>query len=104
MKSVGEILKQKNLKSDFRNKYEYQAFGNKLAEDLEDTNHRSLYIKMAKKEKRELLEQARDFVMRSEKATTKGRLFMWKFSELKKQAKLDKDDGKANKDEKNETY
>lgn len=99
MKSVGEILKQKSLKGDFRNKYEYQAFGNKLAEDLEDLNHRSLYIRMAKREERKLLEQARDFVMRSENATTKGRLFMWKFTELKNQAKLVREE----KDHKNET-
>jgi hypothetical protein len=84
MRGISDIISQKILKGDTRNKYEYQAFGNRLAEDLGDLKHRALYIKLAKEEDRNLLEKAREFVMNSEKATTKGRLFMWKFTELKK--------------------
>lgn len=84
MREISEIIKLKDLKGDPRNKYEHQAFGNKLAEDLGDHKHRALYIKLAKEENRVLLEKAREFVMNSENATTKGRLFMWKFAELKK--------------------
>ncbi len=87
MKGIGDIIKKKELKGDTRNKYEYQAYGNKLAEDLGDQRHRALYIKLAKEEDRGLVDQAREFVMRSENATTKGRLFMWKLSELKKARK-----------------
>lgn len=89
IKSIKDIIQKKNLKSDFRNKHEYQAFGNRLAEEFNDTKHRALYIKMAKNEDRNLLEAARLYVMGSEKATTKGKLFMWKFALLKK-AKLEK--------------
>ena len=85
MKGIGDIISQKNLVGDTRNKHEYQAYGNKLAEDLGDTKHRALYIKLAKEEDRALLERAREFVMGSEKATTKGRLFMWKLTELRKE-------------------
>jgi hypothetical protein len=82
--NISDILKNKNFKGDVRNKHEFQAYGNRLAEDLGDQAHRALYIKLAKKEDRNLLEVAREFVMRSENATTKGRLFMWKLNELKK--------------------
>lgn len=85
MKSLSDILDSKTLKGDVRNKYEFQAFGNKLAEELNDPKHRSLYIKLAKSEDRGLLEQARDFVLNQEHITFKGKLFMWKLKELRKE-------------------
>ncbi len=85
MKDIADILKDKDLEGDHRNRYEFQAYGNRLAEELEDPAHRSLYIKLAKEEERPLLERAREYVLRSENATTKGKLFMWKLSELKKE-------------------
>ena len=84
MQEIADILKNKDLKGDHRNKYEFQAYGNRLAEELGDPQHRSLYIKLAKNEERKFLERAREFVLDSENATTKGRLFMWKLSELKR--------------------
>ena len=87
MQGIGDILKNKKLKGDSRNKYEFQAYGNRLAEELDDPKHRSLYIKLAREEDRNLLEMAREFVMRSENATTKGRLFMWKLTQLRKEKK-----------------
>ena len=87
MKKIKDILNSKNLKKDHRNTYEYQAYGNRLAEEFGDLKHRTLYIKLAKNEDRKLLEQARDFVMSSENAVTKGKLFMWKLSELKNELK-----------------
>ncbi len=83
MKNISEILKAKQIKRDPRNSYEFQAFGNTLAEEFSDTKHRALYIRLAKTENRNLLERARDFVKQNEKATTKGRLFMWKLKQLK---------------------
>ena len=87
MKNIKDILKTKDLKKDYRNTYEHQAYGNRLAEELGDLKHRTLYIKLAKTEDRRILEKARDYVMRSENATTKGKLFMWKLSEIKKELK-----------------
>ncbi len=87
MQGIGDILKNKKLKRDSRNKYEFQAYGNRLAEELGDIKHRSLYIKLAREEDRKLLEIAREFVLRSENATTKGRLFMWKLTQLRKDAR-----------------
>jgi hypothetical protein len=91
MQSIGDILDKKSVTSDHRNKYEFQAYGNRLAEEFSDTKHRSLYIKLAKEEDRNLLEAARIYVMGAEKITQKGRLFMWKLSELKKEKTENKD-------------
>jgi hypothetical protein len=85
MKSLQDILKNKALTSDTRNKYEFQAYGNRLSEELKDPKHRSLYIKLAKTEDRGLLEQAREFVVGQRNVETPGKLFMWKLGELKKQ-------------------
>lgn len=85
MKSLQDILKTKDLTGDTRNKHEFQAYGNRLAEELKDPKHRSLYIKLAKKEDRNLLEQAREFVVSQKDVDTPGRLFMWKLGELRKQ-------------------
>jgi len=84
MRSVSDILKEKGLISDHRNKYEYQAYGNKLADDLRDSQHRTLYIKLAKEEDRRLLDTAFSFAMDTDKKANLGKLFMWKLSELRK--------------------
>ncbi len=84
MKSIGDIIQGRSITSDHRNKYEFQAYGNRLAEEFNDTKHRSLYIKLAKQEDRNLLEMAREHVLAAENITQKGRLFMWKLGELKK--------------------
>lgn len=84
MEEIKEIIKLKSIKSDKRNKYEFQAYGNRLAEELGDLKHRALYIKLAKQEDRKLLELAREYVLASKKATTKGKLFMWQLTQLKK--------------------
>jgi len=85
MKKISEIIKNRGLKRDFRNTYEFQAYGNRLAEEFHDMKHRALYIKLAKKEDRNLLEKAREYVLASENATTKGKLFMWKLTQLKQE-------------------
>lgn len=85
MKSIGDIIQKKSVTSNHRNKYEFQAYGNRLAEEFSDIKHRSLYIKLAKEEDRNLLEMAREYVLGAENITQKGRLFMWKLAEIKKE-------------------
>jgi hypothetical protein len=87
MKKISDIMKNKKFSRDYRCSHEFQAYGNRLAEELGDMKHRSLYIKMAKTEDRNILEQARVSVVNSKKAKTKGRLFMWKVNQLKKERK-----------------
>jgi hypothetical protein len=65
---------------------EFQDFGYRLALDLDDLKHKSLYMKLAKNEERGLLEAARRFVIDADHARSKGRLFMWKLKELKKES------------------
>lgn len=85
MDKLSDILDKRNINKSVRdhNKYEYQAYGNRLADELGDSAHRALYIKLAKNEDRQLMEAAREYVMRSENAVTKGKLFMWKLGQLR---------------------
>lgn len=89
MDKLSDLLNKRNIDKSVRvhNKYEYQAYGNRLADEFGDNAHRALYIRLAKNEDRNMLEVAREFVMRSENAVTRGRLFMWKLSQLKKAKK-----------------
>lgn len=64
---------------------EFQDFGLRLAHELNDLSHKSLYIKLAKEEKRGVLERALSFVKDSQ-AKSKARLFMWKLKQLKLEA------------------
>ncbi len=64
---------------------EFQKYAYDLAEELGDLAHKSLYMKLAKETPRILLERARSFVKDATNARSKGRLFMWKLQQLKKE-------------------
>jgi hypothetical protein len=64
---------------------EFQDFGYRLAVELDDMPHKSLYMRLAKKEERGMLERALSFVSDAENAKSKGKLFMWKLQQLKKE-------------------
>lgn len=83
--SIGNVLG--NYKLDDTDKYvsrEFQKYAYDLAVELNDLPHKSLYMRLAKDTPRILLEKARSFVKDAQNARSKGRLFMWKLSELKK--------------------
>jgi len=63
---------------------EFQDYGYRLACDLGDEKHKSLYIKLAKTTPRAILEEARSFVIDAHSARSKPRLFMWKLKQLLK--------------------
>lgn len=65
---------------------EFQDFGYRLAMELDDPKHKSLYIKMAKDIDRGILNRALTFVSDSH-ALSKAKLFMWKVKQLKEEAK-----------------
>lgn len=69
---------------------EFQDFGYRLALELQDLEHKSLYIRLAKKEDRGLLERALSFVSDAESARSKARLFMWKLQQLKKEKEVER--------------
>jgi hypothetical protein len=86
MQSIKSVLDKFNPQTDKYISREFQDFGIRLAEDLNDYKHKSLYIKLAKTEHRALLERALSFAIDST-AKNKGALFMWKLTQMKKEAK-----------------
>lgn len=85
--STSQLLERFKVKeSEGYISQEFQDFGYRLALELDDMPHKSLYIKMAKKESRAILEQALSFVSDSN-AKSKAKLFMWKVSQLKQPKK-----------------
>lgn len=61
---------------------EFQDYGYRLAVELDDLKHKSLYMKLAKEETRALLDKALSFVADSQ-ADSKAKLFMWKVKQLR---------------------
>ncbi len=64
---------------------EFQDYGVRLAHSLNDLLHKSLYIKLAKAEKRENMEKAYRFCIDypNMDGKNKGRLFMWALKKLR---------------------
>lgn len=98
MQSIKQVLEKFNPTQDKYISREFQSFGVHLAEELNDTKHKSLYIKMAKTIHRSVLEKALSFVADSN-ARNKAALFMWKVKQLRTQLK-DKGLGINDKNEK----
>ena len=85
MQSLKNILTAKIDPKVQADKYltrDFQALGLRIAEDLGDLTHKSLYIKLAKTVDRKTLEQALSFVVDS-KARNPGALFMWKLKQIR---------------------
>ncbi|MBU1085615.1 MAG: hypothetical protein ABIJ43_03755 [Candidatus Beckwithbacteria bacterium] len=83
-KAIGDLLKKYEV--DDKNKYvsrEFQDYGYRLAEEMDDVKHTSLYIKLAKDYPRGLLEQAKSFVTDASNVRSKPKLFMWKLKQIR---------------------
>lgn len=86
--TLGSLLQKYQVKEP--NKHlntEFQSFGFKLAVELSDLKHKSLYIKMAKEYNRALIERALSFV-KDANVDNKAKLFMWKLKKLRDEYKL----------------
>ncbi len=66
---------------------EFQDYAYRLALALDDMAHKSLYMRLAKKESRAVLEKALSFVSDASTAKSKARLFMWKLKALRLEKK-----------------
>ncbi len=66
---------------------EFQDYAYRLAVELDDTAHTAIYMRLAKNTPREIIEQARLFVLGAINPTSKGKLFMWKLKQLKEEKK-----------------
>jgi hypothetical protein len=85
MKPISDILEQtKDTKRPTNLYTEFQQYGVYLAEQLEDPKHYSLYIKLAKKTDRGLLEEALAYTKGYTTAKSKAKIFMWKLGQLKR--------------------
>ena len=86
--TIGDIVNKYKL--DDTDKYisqEFQKYGYDLASELGDLKNKSLYIKLAKTNPRNLLEMARSFVKDANNVKSRGKLFMWRLQQLKKEKK-----------------
>lgn len=89
MNSIGDVLQKREIAvqpANNRVTQEFQLYALELAQKLDDMPHKALYMRMAKKYPRPLLDRALSFVSDST-ARNKGALFMWKVKELRSEAK-----------------
>lgn len=86
MDSLKDIVNKKKLELGKKNvTQEFQDFGLRIAERLNDTPHKSLYIKMAKEKDRKVLAQALRYCLDYPNAQKPARIFMWKVKQLEKE-------------------
>lgn len=85
---LAKILDKYQVDSDKQRRIsrEWQDYAYRLALELDDKAHTSLYMRLCKNTPRPILEEARVFVKGATNAKDKGRLFMWKVKELKNSA------------------
>ena len=86
IKPINELLASNDFWNRHSKRYvtkEFQDYGYRLSLKLNDPKHTSLYIKLAKDEKRVYLEEALRFAVDYPKAKNKGRIFMWKLKQIK---------------------
>jgi len=95
MRTLAESLKEKQRQKKEKPKhifYEFQDFAYRLSSDLNDLKHRSLYFRLAKIEKREILQKARDFAIdypiNNTKDSSRAKIFMWAMKQLKEYGKI----------------
>ena len=86
MEQIKEVIKNRRISRDglsSRIKYEFQAYGQRLAKELGDLQRETLYMKLGKEVDRRLIEQAREYVLGSENVRNRGALFMYKLKQLR---------------------
>lgn len=84
---LSTIFHDQRLKAAKYVHHEFQDFGYRLAVQLGDVGHKSLYIRLAKKEPREMLLAALSFAKDYPRAKNKGKIFMWKLKGLRQERK-----------------
>jgi hypothetical protein len=88
MQDIKSLLQ--NYKVEDKFKYvtkEFQDYGYRIAATLHDIEHKALYIKLAKSEDRNMIEEAFAFAKHYTGAKNKGKIFMWKFYQMKREMK-----------------
>lgn len=80
--AIKKVLEEFDFDEDKFISREFQKYGYDLAQELDDLEHKSLYIMLAKKVPRKYLEEAKKFVKDAYNVKSKPRLFMWKLKTL----------------------
>lgn len=84
MKAISTAINESKNKVRPKNlSQEFQVFGVYLAESLDDKKHYGLYMKLAKKYDRAILEEALTYTKGYLTAKNKARVFMWRLAQLK---------------------
>ena len=87
MKRIGTVIAETKNANRPKNLYrEFQQYGVFIAEQLEDTKHYSLYIKLCKEFPRSMIDEALLYAKGYSMAKSKGRVFMWRLKQLRTQA------------------
>lgn len=86
-KSAKDILMSQDFLARIDNtaKYvskEFQDYGLRLATNLNDVSHKTLYIKLAKDLPRSKMEQAAQFALDYPNVRNRGKIFMWKLAQI----------------------
>lgn len=93
MEKISEIIDKKKERktTPVYARFEFQDYGVYLSQILHDPKHKALYIKLAKEKPRSLLEEAKGFAKDyTTKSVNRGKLFMWKLTEIEKEIKSKK--------------
>jgi 2-polyprenyl-3-methyl-5-hydroxy-6-metoxy-1,4-benzoquinol methylase len=90
--SISTILKSEDfwLAGADAQKYlhhKFQDFGYRLATQLGDLEHKSIYMRLAKSEDKAVIDQALGFALDYRDEQNKGKLFMWKLQQIRKERK-----------------
>ncbi len=84
MKSISRVIEEtKGVKRPTNLHTEFQHYGVFVADELGDTKHYSLYIKLCKEVDRNLINQALNYAKGYTSARSKPKVFMWKLAELR---------------------
>ncbi len=92
MKTAKDILSAQDYLAEKRKSmryisHEFQDYGYRLAVRLNDLEHKALYMKLAKQYDRSVLDRAASYSDDYPNAKNKGKIFMWKLMELRKERK-----------------
>lgn len=85
--SLGQVLDKYEPEKDKQRRIsrEWQDYAYRLALELGDTEHTSLYMRMCKNSPRYILEEALIFVKGASKVRSKAKLFMWKVKQIREE-------------------
>jgi len=86
--SLGGILSNYQVETNKQRRIsrEWQDYAYRLALELGDIEHTSLYMRLCKNTPRFILEEARSFVKGATNTKSPGKLFMWKVKRIKDEA------------------